>query len=138
MAKWIFAAFPILLLMPLSAMAVEHCPHGQNPGIRHMARAGSVESVPAARTAAPCPDHSNQPCTINAGMMPKCSMEGCCIKSDGPRSTGLSNRPPANDDHALSSSISPPQTGGRLIGAAPHSWYPPRDRIEPALRPPAA
>lgn len=143
--RWVFPAFAALLLMPLSAAAADICRHEQNPGISHKAQgdrqpapAESVESVPATGVAAPCPDHPGEPRKIKATMMAKCAMEGCCIKADGPLSTGLNNRLPTNDDHALSISANQPQTGGRLVDAAPHRRYLQRNLPEPDPRPPLA
>lgn len=142
MVRWVFPALAILLLMPLSAAAAENCRHEQDHGISHKTDAArhaeAVESVPAAGAAAHCPDHPIQPRTIKANMMPKCNMEGCCIKADGPLSTGLSNRPPANDDNALGVSTGQPRTGWRLVNAAPHRLHPQRNLPEPDPRPPAA
>ncbi|MBI5637725.1 MAG: hypothetical protein HZA03_07140 [Nitrospinae bacterium] len=136
MVRWVFPAFALLLLMPLSAAAAANCRHEQSHAANHAARAEPVESVPAAG-AAPCPNHPGQPRTIKASMMPKCNMEGCCIKADGPLSTGLSNRLSTNDDNALGISAGQPRAGGRLVNAAPHRLHPQRNPPEPDPRPPA-
>lgn len=145
MVKWVISAFAVLLLTPLSAAAAGTCRHEQNHGISHTAHvdhhamhSGSIESIPATGIAAPCPEHSGESVKIKAHMMPRCSMEGCCIKADGPLSTGLSNRLPSNDNHALSLSTVHIETDGRLVDATPHRLHPQRNLPEPDPRPPAA
>lgn len=143
--KWAFAAFAILYLMPLSAEAAYECRHGHDagasqgmPGDQSAALAESVEKIPASGTAVPCPDHPDQPCTVKAGMMFKCTMEKCGIEADGPLSTGLSDRAPAKDDHALEISIEEYHADGRLMGAAHYRLSPQRNLPEPDPRPPTA
>lgn len=143
--KWVFAAFAVLLLIPLSAEAAFKCRHEQNHGVSHRAHgnqsipaAESVEDIPVTQAAAPCPAHPGSSLKIKAGMMPKCNMEGCCIKTDGPLSGGLSNRAPTNDDQALSISIEHLQADGRLLDAVPYRLHPQRNLPKPNPRPPAA
>ncbi len=124
--------------MPLYALAMEHCPHRDNSGGRRAAHAASIENVPAAAAASPCPEHGNQASAIKAGVMPKCQMEGCCIKADAPLSSGLGNSRSASDAQALSVTIGPSQADGRQIGVMPYYWRPLRNRAEPEPRPPAA
>lgn len=136
MVKWIVTVFLMALFMPLAAAAAVHCDHDQGQNVPHGVDSKSVESVPAAGTAETCPDHPGQPRNTN---MPHCKIkEGCCIKSDGPLSTGLSDRLPTNDDHALSILMAQPAIDVRLAKAVPHRLFLPQGRTEPDPRPPSA
>lgn len=98
-----------------------------------------VESIPATGTAEHCAEHSGQTGKINVNRMLRCgNMEGCCIKADGPHSTGLNNRLPANDDHALSLSTAQPESDGLLVDALPHRLHTQRNLPGPNPRPPIA
>ncbi len=138
------AGFLALFAFPAAAQtgAGEHCTHEAAPhGGMHAAHdhnAAAIEEIPAgsAGSQAPCPHNPNQ--VSDESMMTKCSMKtGCCIRSDGPLSSGRSNRPAADNDIALSDSPAWPAIS-RIMNAASYRWVLPQDRVEPNLRPPSA
>lgn len=141
---FLLAGFLALFALPAAARtdAGEHCAHDAAPrGGMHAAHgheAAAVEEVPfgGAEPQAPCPQHTGQPC--KESVMLKCGMmTGCCIKSAGPLSTGLSGRPAADNDLALSDSPAQPAES-RKVYAPFCRWLLPQDRAEPNPRPPSA
>ncbi|MBI5636455.1 MAG: hypothetical protein HZA03_00630 [Nitrospinae bacterium] len=141
---FLLAGILTLFALPAAARtgAGEHCAHDAAPrGGMHAAHgheAAAVEEVPfgGAEPQAPCPQHTGQAC--KESMMLKCNMKtGCCIKSDGPLSTGLSNRPAADNDLALSDSPARPAVS-RRANVTSCRWLLPQDRAEPDPRPPSA
>lgn len=65
-------------------------------------------------------------------------MEGCCIKADGPLSTGLNDRFPTDDDHALGVETVLPGANGQTAATALFQMVLPRPLTGPDPRPPSA
>lgn len=141
---FLLAGFLALFALPAFARtdAGDHCehnaaPHGEIHAAHHHDDA-AIEEVPfgGAAPQAPCPQHSTPAC--KESMTLKCSMmSGCCIKADGPLSTGLNDRPATDNDLVLNDHPALPPAG-QMAGAVPCQWILPQDRTEPDPRPPSA
>lgn len=139
----LLAAFALFALPAAAwAGAGDHCDHDAAPhGAAHTAHHHedtAVEEVPLGgadqqKTSPLLPRHA---CKEN--MTLKCNMmAGCCIKSDGPLSTGLSDRPATDNDLVLSGHPVQP-IAGRMANISYRPWNIPQNRAKPDPRPPSA
>lgn len=148
----VFAFAALLALWAAPAFAMEHCDHaaaadahvaqsdGGGAQQHHHVVNADTEEIPddGEDGEAACQHHVGEVCQCKTQMALSCGMEGCCIKADGPLSTGLSDRLPANDDHALSIQAVPSGINGRMVIAAHCRMILPRALAGPDPRPPSA
>lgn len=139
------------------AFAMEHCDHATAGADRHAAHVAQpdgngepqhphhgmeavAEEVPAGGEGdePTCQHNLGEVCKCKAQMTLSCGMEGCCIKADGPLSSGLNDRLPTNDDHALSIQTALPGATGQTGIAVHGQAFLPRDLTGPDPRPPSA
>lgn len=156
--RGLFAIAALLALWGVPAFAAEHCEHaaamaesrsmdgarpinGGQSQHHHSALPATVEEIPVnggedAQTA--CTHHLGEACKCKTEMALSCGMEGCCIKADGPLSTGLSDRRHTNDDNALSIQTGPTPVNGDMIDVTHRQMARPRVLSGPDPRPPSA
>lgn len=135
---FLLAGFLALFALPAAAAtgAGEHCAHDDAHAAHH--EAAVIEEVPAgsAESQASCPQNPTHAC--KATMTMKCNMKaGCCIKADGPHSSGLSDRP-ATDNNLVLNDQPARITVSRMAKVSYCRWFIPQDRQEPIPRPPSA
>lgn len=155
--RGLFAIAAVVTLWAAPAFATEHCDHAKAAEDSHAAYVAqsdggggrqhlhhpmnaAAEEIPAGgiNEDSGCQHHLGEACQCKTEMALSCGMKGCCIKADGPLSTGLSDRLPANDDHALNVQTAPPGLHGQMAVGAHGQMILPRVLSGPDPRPPSA